>query len=306
MTIEQIMSIQLHFKQRANMRSLYPSTMPLWSIIQGAQENQRLKATTEEARKLKNTDSKAYNKFKAANFVAVYFGAKFGENDKPDLPSVTGYTGLAGFDFDDIKQPLELIEDLKLIPEIVCASVSVSGTGVWCVARVAVGTAGEYMRAYARGIQTFMDNGLIGMDLGCHDPTRARFISYCPDAWWRWDANGDIPAFVPDGDTTVLRSPTSKYHIYMILPESYKMSPEVAHDAMLRLFAENMNVPDGEMNNAKARMAGKLKGLIRRGKLSPEVAYDGYLAHWDALGSTKKKTRSIANRLLLEKERSRD
>lgn len=294
------MHIQLHFKVKGSMRNLHPTTMPLWALIKGIQENEKLHELTADGR---NLDPDEFKKWKPRNLMAIYLGAKYRDKKgRPDLENVSGYTGLAGYDFDDVT-PDEVLPLLKSIPQVVCAGVSASGSGVWCAAKVNAATDTEYRACFADGLKAFLDAGLPGIDRGCHDPTRARFVAGDPDCWWRYDAMDDIPAFEPVGDLNLLGNPNKKKKKQVKLPSNYKLSPELAHDQMLMKLQEVDDVEDGDRNNAKARMCGEIKNLARKAGVSPEVYAKEFIDKWDAAGSTHKKTVSMVNRLMLDKRR---
>lgn len=300
MTIDAIMEIPLHFKVKGTMRNLYPTTMPLWSLLKGIQDNKALAETTEQGRKLLD-DPEAFKAWKPRNLMSIYFAVRFRDPEGPAKETnVCGYTGLAGFDFDDVEAG-PVLKNLRDIPQVICAGTSVSGKGVWCAARVAAATEREYVGCFADGIETFKAAGLPGIDAGIFDPTRARFVSYCPECWWRWDAMGDIPAFQPTGNLMVLSGKKRNAESRTALPSGYKPSPEMAYDEMRTILASAEDVADGDRNAEKARQCGKLKSLAAKAGVNPAIYAQPFIDKWDSLGSTHKKTVSLVNRLLLEK-----
>lgn len=304
MDIIDTMTTHLHFKVRGTMRGLHPTTMPLWSFVQGVRENAKLAELTAVGRAL---DPEAFKAWKPRNLMSVYFGVRFRDpGGRADEENVAGYTGLAGFDFDNAPDPAGILEALRGVPQVVCAGISASGSGVWCVARVAAATATEYRLCFASGVAAFEVAGLGAyIDRGAHDPTRARFAASSPECWWRYDARGDLPEFLPDGDLSVLRSGKAPRAPKIKLPEGYKMSPELAFDEVRAVLAGAAEVADGDRNNEKARQCGVLKGIAARAGVSPEAYVPAFVEAWDAQGSTHKKTVSIANRLLAGKARGR-
>ena len=289
------MNKHLHFKVKGISRKLHPSTMPLWSIVKGIKENKQLLKLTEQGRAL---EPEEYKKWKPRNLMAIYFGVQFRDRaGSADLENVSGYTGLAGYDFDDVDTALT-IQTLKTIPQVICAGVSASGKGVWCVARVEAATDKEYRMCFAEGIRTFQEAGISGIDLGCHDPTRARFVAADPEFWSRWDAmDDDIPAFPAVGDLLLLRNPNKKKRSK--LPKDYNLSPEHALDEVRQILAEATTIEEEDRNKAKISMCGTLKCLAERTGVDAEVYAKLFLETWDAVGSDPEKTRSMVNRLLL-------
>ena len=303
MTIAEVMNAHLQFKPRGSARNLHPTSMPLWSLIKGVQENKPLAETTAQGRQILASEGKeAFKAWKPKNLMAVYLGCRFKEaNGRADEANVCGYTGLAGFDFDDVDSG-EVLEKLREIPQVVCAGVSASGKGVWCAARVACGTAQEYMACFADGVAAFEAAGLPGLDKGAHDPTRARFVASSPECWWRWDADGDIPAFQPVGDISVLSSAKKKGRAAPKLPTGYKTSPELAFDEVRQELATAAITADGDRNTEKARQCGRLKAIAKKAGVNPAAYFQAFVDEWDKQGSTHKKTVSMANRLLLGKD----
>ena len=304
MTIADIMNIGLQFKVRGSARNLHPTSMPLWSLIKGVQENKPLAETTAQGRQILATEGKeAFKAWKPKNLMAVYLGCRFKEaNGRADEANVCGYTGLAGFDFDDVDSG-EVLEKLREIPQVVCAGVSASGKGVWCAARVACGTAQEYVACFADGVAAFKAAGLPGLDKGAHDPTRARFVASSPECWWRWDADGDIPAFQPVGNISVLSSAKKKGRAASPkLPSGYKTSPELAFDEVRQELSTAATTADGDRNTEKARQCGRLKAIAKKAGVNPAAYFQAFVDEWDKQGSTHKKTVSMANRLLLGKD----
>jgi hypothetical protein len=235
--------------------------------------------------------------------MSVYLAVKFREAEgRADEANVCGYTGLAGFDFDDVDAGA-VLEKLREIPQVVCAGVSASGKGVWCAARVACGTAREYMACFADGVAAFEAAGLPGLDKGAHDPTRARFVASSPECWWRWDAMGDIPAFQPVGNISVLSGAKKKGRAAPKLPAGYKISPELAFDEVRQELSRAATTADGERNTEKARQCGRLKAIAKKAGVNPAAYFQAFVDTWDEVGSTHKKTVSMANRLLLGKKR---
>jgi|GEM_PF-1258351 len=304
MTIAEVMGTHLQFKPRGIMHNLYPTSMPLWSLIKGIQENKPLAETTAQGRQILATEGKeAFKAWKPKNLMAVYLGCRFKEaNGRADKANVCGYTGLAGFDFDDVDAGA-VLEKLREIPQVVCAGVSASGKGVWCAARVACGTAQEYMACFADGVAAFEAAGLPGLDKGAHDPTRARFVASSPECWWRWDAMGDIPAFQPVGNISVLSNAKKKGRAAAPkLPAGYKLSPELAFDEVRQELSRAATTADGDRNTEKARQCGRLKAIAKKAGVNPAAYFQAFVDEWDKQGSTHKKTVSMANRLLLGKD----
>ncbi len=300
MTIDMVMNTSLAFKVKGSARNLHPTGMPMWSLLKGVQENASLADLTAQGREILRTAGKEeFKAWKPRNLMSVYFAVRFRQADgRADEANVAGYTGLAGFDFDDV-EAAPVLEKLHEIPQVVCAGVSASGMGVWCAARVACGTAQEYAAAFARGIETFQAGGFTGMDIGAHDPTRARFVASSPESWWRWDAMGDIPAFQPDGNICVLSNRKRERKATTALPEGYKCSPELALDEVRQVLAGAQEAADGDRNTEKARMCGQLKAIAKKAGVQPAAYFPAFVEAWDNVGSTHKKTVSIANRLLL-------
>ena len=303
MTIAEVMNSHLRFKPRGIMRNLHPTSMPLWSLIKGVQENKPLAETTAQGRQILASEGiEAFKAWKPKNLMAVYLGCRFKEaNGRADEANVCGYTGLAGFDFDDVDSG-EVLEKLREIPQVVCAGVSASGKGVWCAARVACGTAQEYVACFADGVAAFEAAGLPGLDKGAHDPTRARFVASSPECWWRWDADGDIPAFQPVGNISVLSSAKKKGRAAPKLPAGYKTSPELAFDEVRQELSTAATTADGDRNTEKARQCGRLKAIAKKAGVNPAAYFQAFVDEWDKQGSTHKKTVSMANRLLLGKD----
>ena len=300
MTIAEVMNTHVQFKPRGIMRNLHATSMPLWSLIKGIQENKPLADLTAQGRAI--TDKEDFRAWKPRNLMSVYLAVKFREAEgRADEANVCGYTGLAGFDFDDV-EAAPVLEKLREIPQVVCAGVSASGKGVWCAARVACGTAREYMACFADGVAAFTAAGLPGLDKGAHDPTRARFVASSPECWWRWDANGDIPAFQPVGNISVLSSAKKKGRAPPKLPAGYKISPELAFDEVRQELSRAATTADGERNTEKARHCGRLKAIAKKAGVNPAAYFQAFVDEWDKQGSTHKKTVSMANRLLLGKD----
>jgi len=296
MTIDAIMNTHVHFKSRGTARNLHATTLPLWSLMKGIQENKALAELTAHGRTL---DKEAFKAWKPRNLMSVYLAVKFREAEgQANEANVCGYTGLAGFDFDDTDTALAL-KTLHYIPQVVCAGVSASGKGVWCAARVACATAQEYMACFADGVRAFQAAGIAGIDVGAHDPTRARFAASSPEAWWRWDATEDIPAFLPVGDLSLLGSRKKEGRGKAKLPANYILSPELAFDEVRAVISTASEVADGERNMEKARQCGKLKAIAAKAGVNPAVYAGPLIAEWDKVGSTHKKTVSVVNRLLL-------
>lgn len=295
---EDLMNIHLHFKVRGNMRNLHPTTMPLWSLVKGIRENQALADLTATGRELDARDHLAFKEWKPRNLMAVYFGARFRNAEgRPELANVSGYTGLAGFDFDDVDAGA-VLEKLREVPQVACAGISASGKGVWCVTPVAAATASEYAACFADGIAAFRAAGFTGLDVGAHDPTRARFAASCPECWWRWDAE-DIPAFQPVGDLSLLAAEGKRKGRKVKIPKDYRMTPELAFGEARMVLAEAAEVADGDRNTAKASMCGKLKAIAAKAGVPPSAFAPLFIEEWDKTGSTHKKTVSIASRLLV-------
>jgi len=300
MNIAEVMNTPLHFKVRGSARNLHPTCMPLWSMLKGIRENATLADVTEQGRViLKSAGKEKFQAWKPKNLMSVYFGCKFRDADgRADEANVSGYTGLAGFDFDGV-EPAPVLAALKDIQQVVCAGISASGRGVWCAARVSAGTAQEYVACFARGIQTFQVAGLTGLDIGAHDPTRARFAAADPDCWWRWDAQGDVPAFQPDGDLSVLGSRKTEKRRKPKLPENYQPSFEMVFDEVREILSTCASIADGDRNTEKARQCGLLKALAAKAGVPPATYAAAFIEAWDKVGSTHKKTVSIASRLLI-------
>lgn len=304
MNILEVMHIPLQFKPRGNMRSLHPTPMPLWSLIKGVTESRALAELTASGRRLLAEKGKGeFQEWKPKNLMAVYLSVRFRDPcGRPDSENVGGYTGLAGFDFDGV-DPAGTLALLRDVPQVVCAAVSASGRGVWCAALAECGTEAEYVACFAAGVAAFTAAGLSGVDLGAHDPTRARFAASSPEAWWRWDAD-EIPSFRPDGDISLLRSAKrAKARRAVSLPAGYHMSPELAFDEARKVLAAADETPDGERNTEKARELGVLKGLAAKAGVPPETYAQPFIEKWDAVGSNPKKTRSMVNRLLRGRKR---
>lgn len=270
MTIEDVMHTALHFKVRGNTRNLHPTTMPLWSLIQGLRENKALGDLTAQGRAVLEKDRDEFKAWKPRNLMSVYLAVRFRDREgRPDAENVSGYTGLAGFDFDHIEDPHATLGHLRTIPQVICAAVSASGHGVWCVAHVAAKTDSEYRACFARGVQTFLGAGMTSIDKGTHDPTRARFVASSPECWWRYDALGEIPAFDADGDVTVLKSGNAGKRAKIMLPANYGMSPELAFDQVSMVLASASEVEDGDRNNRTPRMCQRLKSLAEKAGVPP-------------------------------------
>ena len=300
MTIVEVMNIHLRFKPRGIMRNLHPASMPLWSLIKGIQESKALADLTAQGRAI--TDKEQFKAWKPRNLMSVYLAVKFREAEgRANEANVCGYTGLAGFDFDDV-EAAPVLEKLREIPQVVCAGVSASGKGVWCAARVACGTGREYMACFADGVAAFEAAGLPGLDKGAHDPTRARFVASSPECWWRWDAMGDIPAFQPVGNISVLSGAKKKGRAAPKLPAGYKISPELAFDEVRQELSRAATTADGERNPEKARQCGRLKAIAKKAGVNPAAYFQAFVDTWDEVGSTHKKTVSMANRLLMGKD----
>jgi len=300
MTISDVMHTPLHFKTRGAARNLHPTTMPAWSLLKGIRENAALATLTAEGREvLKTSGKEAFQAWKPKNLMAVYFGCRYKDpTGRADEKNVAGYTGLAGFDFDNVDAPA-VLEALHGIPQVVCSGISASGQGVWCAARVAAATAQEYIACFADGVKAFQAAGLPGIDVGAHDPTRARFAASDPNAWWRWDAEGDIPAFQPVGDLSLLGSRKKEGRGKAKMPANYILSPELAFDEVRAVLSTAAETEDGERNSEKARQCGKLKTVAAKAGVSPAAYAAAFIGEWDKQGSTHKKTVSMANRLLL-------
>lgn len=303
MTIESIMQIHLSFKPRGTMRNLHPTAMPLWSLVKGIRENAKLAETTAEGRRiLAERGKEAFKEWKPGNLMSVYLAVRFKDAEgRPCAENVAGYTGLAGFDFDDVDAQA-VLATLRSVPQVVCAGISASGSGVWCAAHVAAATAQEYALCFADGIRAFLEAGLPGIDVGAHDPTRARFAAACPECWWRWDAEGDVPAFAPVGDLSLLGKEKARGRVKTKLPEGYALSPELAFDEARRVIGEIKDVQVGERDTTMASMCGRIKGIARKAGVNPSAYAGQFIAEWDAKGYPHKKTVSQVNRLLLGKD----
>ena len=304
MNIAQIMNTPLHFKVRGNMRNLHPTTMPLWSLVKGIQESKALADLTAQGRAIQQEKgAEAFKEWKPKNLMSVYFAVRYKDSEgRADADNVGGYTGLAGFDFDDV-DARAMLEALRGVPQVVCAGVSASGKGVWCAAAVEAATAQEYARCFADGIRAFRDAGISGMDIGAHDPTRARFAASCPECWWRYDADeGDVPAFKPVGDISLLGNPKKSTAKKTKLPTGYHIQPELAYDRAREILAEAREVEVGNRDNTMAQECGRLKALAKAAGVSPSVYAQEFIATWDAKGYPHKKTVSMATRLLMGKD----
>lgn len=303
MTIVEVMNVQLHFKQRGTMRNLYRHTMPLWSLVQGIRQNVTLAATTAEGRALLAKEKAEYTSWKPRSLMAVFPAVKFGADGTSQSTNIVGYTGLAGFDFDNVDVS-ETITLLKLIPSVVVIGVSASGRGVWCFAHIAAATAQEYAKCYAAGIQACLNVGIENVDRGTHDPTRARFVSSDPNCWWREDVIGDIVPLAPAGDLSLLTTKPEKVTVKkMRVPKGYTPSKELVFDEARAIVQGAADVPDGERNNAKAKMCGQLKALAEHNNLNPSTFSQMFLDAWDEAGSTPKKTREMMGRMMLGKSK---
>lgn len=302
MDIMSLMFTPLHFKLRGSMRNLYETTMPLWSLIKGIQDNTTLAETTRQGRELRKQNKDEFKKWKPKNLMSIYLGVTFGDmTGRAKADNVKGYTGLAGFDFDDVNVA-ETLKLLQSVPQVICAGVSISGVGVWCAAHVAAATETEYLSCFAEGIRVFKEVGITGIDTGAHDPTRARFVASDPECWWRWDCD-EIPPFMPVGDWALLTSTKKKRKKRIKIPDGYVMSKELAYDEAKAIIGEADEIEDGERNNAKARQIGKLKALAERAKVPVETYVQPFMDKWDEVGSTHKKTVSMVNRLMLNGEK---
>jgi len=158
------------------------------------------------------------------------------------------------------------------------------------------------MACFADGVAAFEAAGLPGLDKGAHDPTRARFVASSPECWWRWDADGDIPAFQPVGNISVLSSAKKKGRAPPKLPAGYKISPELAFDEVRQELSRAATTADGDRNTEKARQCGRLKAIAKKAGVNPAAYFQAFVDEWDKQGSTHKKTLSMANRLLLGKD----
>lgn len=307
MNIESVMHTQLAFKPRGIMRNLHPTTMPLWALIKGIQSNADLAATTAQGRQL---EPEAFKAWKPRNLMSVYLAPKFRDHEgRADAANVCGYTGLAGFDFDSVADVAGTLDALHGIPQVVCAAVSASGHGVWCAARCDAATASEYEQCFADGVRAFSEAGIAGIDVQTFDVVRARFVASSPECWWRQDVCGPVPAFQPVGDLSLLRSAVKAGRRKPVpMPATYQMSLslEVGYDEARRICAEAALVDDGDRNNAKAEMCGRLKALAERVGVDPKSYVGLFVNAWDDAGSTHKKTISIANRLLLGRGRKKE
>lgn len=297
MDIADLMNTHIQFKVRGSQRNLYPGTMPIWSMVKGITDNKNLANTTKELRSLPIEE---YKKQKARRLMAVYLGVRFRDTKgKATKENVSKYTGIAGYDFDNVDVIVTLLK-LQSIPEVFCAGLSASGSGVWCACKINAATSKEFALCFAKGIGAFREAGIVGIDIGAHDPTRARFVAHDPNFWWRWDALDDIPGFDPDGDLLLLGKPKkNKNHNVNLLPEGYQPSPEVCYDMAREIVSVAAETPDGERNNAKAYMCGRLKWLANRAKVPASTYAPLFIEAWDAVGSTHSKTVSMATRLLI-------
>jgi len=59
---------------------------------------------------------------------------------------------------------------------------------------------------------------------------------------------------------------------------------------------------DGERNTEKARQCGRFKAIAKKAGVNPAAYVQAFVDTWDEVGSTHKKTVSMANRLLLGKD----
>jgi len=300
--IVEVMNIQLSFKTRGNMRALHPTTMPVWSLLKGVVENRRLAELTAQGRAvLKDQGPKEFKEWKPRNLMSVYFAARFRDPEgRPDAENVAGYTGLAGFDFDDVDAAATL-NALRGVPQVACAGVSASGKGVWCCALVAAATADEYARCFADGVAAFRAAGFAGLDVSTYDPTRARFVASCPECWWRFDG-GDMPAFQPVGDLSLLSRPKKRKASKPRLPHGYTMTPELAFDEARTILSEVPDVEVGCRDTTMAQECGRLKALAKKAGVSPAVYVPPFVKAWDAKGYPHKKIMSMVNRLLLSED----
>lgn len=308
MTISDIIQIPLSFKPLGSCRCRHRSLMPLWSLVKGIRENAKLAETTAAGRRILAEQGKdAFKDWKPEHLMSVYFAPKFkdgeGKNQmRANTENLVGYTGLAGFDFDGVDAPAVLAA-LRAVPQVVCAGISASGSGVWCAAHVAAATAQEYALCFADGIRAFREAGLPGLDIGAHDPTRARFAASCPECWWRWEAEGEVPAFLPIGDLGLLGKEKKQRGFGKgKLPEGYVLTPELAFDEARQIIAEIKDVQVGERDTTMASMCGRMKAAARRAGVNPAAYVGPFIAEWDAKGYPHKKTLSQVNRLLLGKD----
>lgn len=296
MKIIDALHIPIRFKPRGTMRKLYYSPMPLWALLEGLKENQKLKVLTERGRALAITNPTEFKSWKPSNLMSAYPSVYFKEGEVPaNKDHVIGLTGLAVFDFDDVDVEFTL-RALKEIPECIAGIESVSGRGVWAICAVDASTPSEYERCYAAGIETMTLAGITGIDCGVFDINRARFLAHSSKLWWRCGADR-VPAFPPKGDINVL--PKRQKRERTELPPNYVMTPSVLSAEIRAELETAKDVPDGEHNNAKASQAGIIKSLCIKAGVSPALYFNDFCAAWDAVGSTPKKTRDIANRLLL-------
>ena len=79
------------------------------------------------------------------------------------------------------------------------------------------------------------------------------------------------------------------------------MSPELAFDEVRQELSTAATTADGERNTEKARQCGRLKAIAKKAGVNPAAYFQAFVDTWDEVGSTHKKTVSMANRLLLGK-----
>lgn len=104
------------------------------------------------------------------------------------------YTSLLVIDLDHLENPEAMKEQLKQIPYIWYASVSVSGHGVFAIAPLATEDYTKHL-AYFKAIQKDLAGRGIVMDKNTCDVTRLRIVSYDPDPWIN---NECTPFALPD------------------------------------------------------------------------------------------------------------
>ena len=149
-------------------------------------------------------DKKKRSYYKIKNIPAYTPSATFWTRDK-DVPlekKIKHYNALMALDFDDVEDLEALKEELKTIPWVYYAGLSVSGTGIFAI--VPLDTDDYRMhRVFFDALEAEMKERGYKVDPSCKDVTRMRFVSYDTDPYFNKDCVlYSLPeGFLEDDDT---------------------------------------------------------------------------------------------------------
>ena len=133
-------------------------------------------------------DKKQRSFYKTKNIPAYTASATFWTRDKDVRldKKLKHYNALMVLDFDDVEDIDSLKADLKSLPWVYYAGLSVSGTGIFAV--VPLDTDDYCMhRQFFEALEAEMRDIGYKVDASCKDVTRMRFVSYDPNPYFNED-----------------------------------------------------------------------------------------------------------------------